>query len=125
MGDVVSHERGGRFLAEPVVVALLSPGCRTAADGDGGGGHAATFRGRPRGLFRAMTTPWSKISPPQTPHGSLRSSAPARQAALAGHSAQSTLARSRSSGFSAKNRSGSPLWQGRSSDSNGSIASLT
>src|SRR5690606_17363754 len=47
-----------------------------------GGVHAVTgfLRGRPRGRFRATTTPWTNSSPPQTPHGSRRSLAPARQA---------------------------------------------
>ncbi len=48
--------------------------------------------GRPRGRLRAMTAPRSKISPPQTPHGSRRSSAPARQARRAGQSRHSALA---------------------------------
>ena len=77
------------------------------------GGHAAIFRGRPRGRLRAITTPWSKISPPQTPHGSPRSSAAARHCWRIGQSTHSALACSSSSGRSAKNRSGSPVWQGR------------
>ena len=42
--------------------------------------QAATgfLRGRPRGRLRATTTPWTKSCPPQTPHGSRRSRAPAR-----------------------------------------------
>ena len=36
------------------------------------------FRGRPRGRLRATTTPPMNSSPPQTPQGSRRSSAPAR-----------------------------------------------
>ena len=36
--------------------------------------------GRPRGRLRGTTTPRSKISPPHTPHGSSRCSAPARHA---------------------------------------------
>lgn len=69
-----------------------------------------------------MTTPWSKISPPQTPQGSALVSAEARHAALAGHEAHSAFALSRSSGRSAKNRSGSPVWQGRSSPRVGSAS---
>ncbi len=42
------------------------------------GDHAAFFRGRPRGRLRATMVPRSRISPPQTPHGSCRSSAAAR-----------------------------------------------
>src|SRR5262245_44073326 len=47
-------------------------------------------------------------SPPHTPHGSLRSTAPARHAGRIGQSLQSDLASSTSSGDSAKNKSGSP-----------------
>src|SRR3712207_7522800 len=54
-----------------------------------------------------MTTPRSKISPPQTPHGSPRRSAPARQASRTGHSVQRTLASSSPAGVSANQRSGS------------------
>ena len=44
------------------------------------------------GRLRAMTAPRSKISPPQTPQGSARSRAPARQASRTGQSAQRLLA---------------------------------
>src|SRR5215813_5979518 len=47
-------------------------------------------------------------SPPHTPHGSLRSTAPARHAGRIGQSLHSDLASSTSSGDSAKNKSGSP-----------------
>ena len=93
-----------------------------ACDGQRSRCHAATFRGRPRGRFRAMTTPWSKISPPQTPQGSPRSSAPARQAARAGQSAQSTLAFPARPAVRRRTGPGLPLWQGRSSENIGSIA---
>ena len=53
-----------------------------------------TLRGRPRGRFRAITTPRSKISPPQTPQGSARSRAPARQASRRGHPPHRALATS-------------------------------
>src|SRR5690606_10895999 len=77
--------------------------------------QAATgcLRGRPRGRLRAMITPRWKISPPQTPHGSPRSSAPARHASRTGQPAHSRLARSRYAGASANHRSGSPAWQGK------------
>src|SRR5437879_348326 len=56
--------------------------------------HAATgfLRGRPRGRFRATTTPWTNSSPPQTPQGSRRSLAPARQASISGQVRQRDLA---------------------------------
>jgi len=66
----------------------------------------SSLRGRPRGRLRAMTTPRSKISPPQTPHGSCRASAEARQTERTGQSPQRTLARSSSFGVSANQRSG-------------------
>ena len=44
-----------------------------------------SLRGRPRGRLRGTIAPRSSNSPPQTPQGSLRSSAPARQANLARH----------------------------------------
>ena len=53
--------------------------------------YAATLRGRPRGRLRAMITPESKISPPQTPQGSPRSSAIARHSARAGQSCAQDL----------------------------------
>jgi len=57
-------------------------------------GQAATtsLRGRPRGRLRAMTAPRSRISPPQTPHGSSRSSASLRHWRRIGQSAHSALA---------------------------------
>src|SRR5699024_1366433 len=70
------------------------------------------FRGRPRPRFRATTAPCSKISPPQTPQGSSRSRAPARQAARIGQSMHSSLARSSSAGDSENHRSASPVWHG-------------
>src|SRR3954466_4060462 len=75
--------------------------------------HAATsLRGRPRGRLRAITTPRSKISPPQTPQGSARSRAPARQAARIGQPAQKLLASSRCAGLSANHSSGSSTRHG-------------
>ncbi len=116
-------ERSGRFRADRSVVGFELPSNVNGRSGDDlGDGHAATLRGRPRGRFRAMTTPWSKISPPHTPQGSALSSAAARQAARAGQSTQSAFAFSRSPGRSAKNRSGSPVWHGRSSRRIGSTS---
>jgi hypothetical protein len=43
------------------------------------------LRGRPRARLRGTIAPPINNSPPQTPQGSLRSSAPARQANLARH----------------------------------------
>src|SRR5690606_14833452 len=79
-----------------------------------GGVHAVTgfLRGRPRGRFRATTTPWTNSSPPQTPHGSRRSLAPARQASTSGQVRQRDLAYSTSAGDSAKKTSGSYERQG-------------
>src|ERR1017187_5347401 len=73
--------------------------------------HAATsvLRGRPRGRLRGTTSPRRNSWPPQTPHGSRRSKAPARQARRAGQSRHSSLADSTSWGDSAKNSSGSSL----------------
>src|SRR4051812_20749376 len=76
--------------------------------------HAATsLRGRPRGRLRAITAPRSKISPPQTPQGSPRSSAPARHAVRTGQSAQKVLASSSWAGLSANHSSGSSTRHGR------------
>lgn len=47
--------------------------------------------GRPRGLLPAMVAPRWKISPPHTPHGSTRSSAPAGRAMRSGHCWQHAL----------------------------------
>src|SRR5580658_9141698 len=71
-------------------------------------GYAATsvLRGRPRGRLRGTIAPRISNSPPQTPQGSLRSSAPARQASLARHPRHIAFACSTSCGDSAKNSSG-------------------
>src|SRR5712691_5288257 len=47
-----------------------------------------------------MTLPFSNISPPQTPHGSPRSTAPARHGRRSGHVSHDALASSRSAGRS-------------------------
>src|SRR6266566_4080572 len=47
-----------------------------------------------------MIRPLSNISPPQTPHGSPRSTAPARHGRRSGHVSHSALASSRSAGWS-------------------------
>ena len=73
----------------------------------------SSLRGRPRGRLRGTTAPRSKISPPQTPHGSCRSTAPARHSTRSGQSPQSDLASSSSAGESANHRSGSNFRQGR------------
>ena len=74
-------------------------------------GQAATscFRGRPRGRLRGTISPRRNSSPPQTPQGSRRSSAPVRHAMRAGQPRHRSLAHSTSSGDSAKNRSGSSV----------------
>jgi hypothetical protein len=61
--------------------------------------------------------PRRKISPPQTPQGSARSSASARQAVRSGHGWQDALARSSSAGSSENHRSPCPRWQGSGSAS--------
>src|SRR5689334_21114474 len=71
--------------------------------------------GRPRGLLRATMTPWQKISPPQTPHGSARSIAPAKQAVRREHWRQYALAWSISSGRSENHRSPCPCRHGSKS----------
>src|SRR5450759_1197382 len=71
--------------------------------------QAATgsLRGRPRGRLRATIAPWTKSSPPQTPHGSARSSALARHSARTGHAPHRALANSTSAGRSANQSSAS------------------
>src|ERR1022692_515369 len=90
--------------------------------------QAATsdLRGLPRARFRGTTSPRRNNSPPQTPHGSLRSTAPARQIILTGQSPHSDFASSTSSGDSAKNRSGSSAHGSvRTPVTSGSTAGLT
>ena len=69
----------------------------------------ASLRGRPRGRLRGTISPRRNSSPPQTPHGSARAMAPARQTILAAQLPHSDFANSTSSGDSAKNSSGSSL----------------
>ena len=83
--------RGGLAITMPVIPApdrARAGPCGSSGRTGGQRAHAATsvatsgsgcFRGRPRGRFRATTTPLMNSSPPQTPHGSRRSRAPARQ----------------------------------------------
>jgi hypothetical protein len=66
------------------------------------------------GACGGLMWPWSKISPPQTPQGSRRLIAPARQARRTGQSPHNRLARSNSAGVPANHRSGSWDQQGRS-----------
>src|SRR5208282_4874219 len=56
--------------------------------------------GWPRGLLCAIILPLSNISPPQTPKGSARSTAPARHGSRSGHAWHDALASSRSAGCS-------------------------
>ncbi len=76
-----------------------------------GSSQAATsvLRGRPRGRLRGTTSPRRNSSPPQTPQGSRRSRAPAKQTSRMGHPRHRALADSTSAGSSAKNRSGSSV----------------
>src|SRR3954469_18929827 len=93
--------------------------------GRAGDGYAATsdLRGRPRGRLRGTTTPWMKSSPPQTPHGSRRSRAPARHVVRRGQSVHRDFAYSTSSGDSAKKSSGSNDRHGSSEPMGSSMAS--
>jgi hypothetical protein len=70
---------------------------------------------RPRGLLRAMMALWWKISPPQTPHSSARSSAPSMQAVRSGQCWQCALACSSSAGSSENHSWLPPRWQGSGS----------
>ena len=91
---------------------------RRAGRLDGRGQAATSFlRGRPRGRLRGTTIPWTKSSPPQTPHGSCRSIAPERHARRTGQSVHRDLAYSTSAGDSAKNSSGSKDRQGSNAPS--------
>ena len=49
--------------------------------------------GRPRGRLSLQTRPFSKSSPPQTPHGSWRSFAASKHSLITGHAEQMALAR--------------------------------
>ena len=97
-------------LTDAHAAASLPPDPAAGANGSASG----YFRGRPRGRLRATTTPPTNSSPPQTPQGSRRSSAPARHASRIGQSRHSALASSTSAGDSAKNSSGSASRQGSS-----------
>jgi MFS family permease len=70
--------------------------------------------GRPRGAFRRVIVPRSKISPPQTPCGSRRVSAPSRQGPRSGQDWQWALASSRSAGCPENHNSGSSRRHGSS-----------
>src|SRR5205807_6606518 len=96
---------------------------RAPAAGGVAPGYAATsvLRGRPRGRLRGTIAPRISSSPPQTPQGSLRSSAPVRQASLASQPRHIALAVSTSWGDSAKNSSGSSV-HGRSSPPGSAVA---
>src|SRR5699024_9786042 len=104
-----SHARYAEWPA-PSVERVLRPLDRSTAGPPIGG--PAVFGGRPRARLWTTILPPMRISPPHTPHGSDRSTAPARHSARAGHSWQSALAASRSRGDSEKNSSGSLVWHG-------------
>jgi aryl-alcohol dehydrogenase-like predicted oxidoreductase len=82
---------------------------------------AGSLRGRPRGRLNGTIAPYSSSSPPHTPHGSSRPSAPARQAIRSPQAPHRALARSTSRGASAKNSSGSRR-QGRSRATRSAVA---
>ena len=89
--------------------------------------QAATshLRGLPLGLLRATTAPDTRSWPPQTPHGSRRSSAPARHSVRTGQVWHKDFASSTSAGDSAKKSSGSLVRQGRLEASVRSLASAS
>ena len=66
------------------------------------------LRGRPRRRFWLSTLPLRNSSPPQTPHGSRRSSAPCKQGVTREQVLQMRLARTMSGICSEKNSSVSP-----------------
>src|SRR4051794_23878496 len=97
---------------------VLSDHSWMSGHGGGSATHAAaSLRGRPRGRLRGITTPERNSSPPQTPHGSRRSRAPARHSARTGQSWHSAFASSTSLGDSAKYSSGFSLRHGSSASS--------
>jgi hypothetical protein len=71
--------------------------------------------GRPRGIFFVMIVPRAKISPPQTPWGSPRSTAPARQARRTGQGWQCALASCRLAGRSENHSCEFSRWHGSGS----------
>ena len=73
--------------------------------------------GRPRVLFSGMIAPRARISPPQTPCGSPRCTAPARQARRTGQGWQYALASCRSAGRSENHSWGFSRWHGSGSSS--------
>src|SRR3954463_7333686 len=109
-------------------VVPIRPGTRAVGDLEVGGGHQAAIshlRGRPRGRLRGTTTPAMKSSPPQTPQGSRRSSAPARHSCRTGQAWQRDLANSTSAGASANQSSGSLTRQGPSAATGSSTSSTS
>src|SRR5580704_17148115 len=96
----------------PVTAATVLPATAYAA--------TSVLRGRPRGRLRGTIAPRMSSSPPQTPQGSRRSSAPVRHAIRARQSRHIAFACSRSCGDSAKNSSGSSV-HGRSRPTGNSV----
>ena len=82
---------------------------------------ATSLRGRPRGRLRGTTTPATTSWPPQTPHGSRRSSAPARQASRSGQGDAQRLGGLDVGGDSANQRSGSLGPAGQDGESDRSV----
>ena len=96
--------------ATPAGVAAVHPTADSAGEGDGSG----CFRGRPRPRLFATILPSTKISPPHTPQGSSRSSAPWRHSTRSGQVPQRDCARLRSGACSANQRSTvSRFWHGK------------
>jgi hypothetical protein len=98
-----NHAPGRDGLA---AVAMNSWGCRAITISASQPGNSpittTSLRGRPRGRLRGTIAPRSSNSPPRTPQGSSRSSAPARQASLAWHPRHIAFACSTSCGDSAR-----------------------
>lgn len=99
---------------EVISCAHLVSGCGTVRSRSWRAIHqaASDFRGRPRPLLAATILPSTRISPPQTPQGSSRSSAPSRHATASGHCWHSALAAAICGACSANQSSGSWFRQG-------------
>src|SRR3984957_10783944 len=99
--------RAAVLLVVRTVTGRHSADVRYAARSSAFASSASSLRGRPRGRFLGTTVPRRSSSPPQTPHGSRRASAPSRQATRILQPWQRAFAASTSAGASAKNNSGS------------------
>jgi len=116
IGVLCQLECEGEFRAEVIrwIPGYLDPASALPTERYAATSVLSDLRGRPRGRLRGTIVPRMSSSPPQTPQGSLRSSAPVRQAILARQPRHIAFASSTSLGDSAKNSSGSSV-HGRSS----------